>query len=254
VFLPCILPRDSSWMSSTRLSAYQDFLDCLTRTFPIDDPESRADSYFVGYSHFGIKFRVGKVNFALPHFSLTLAVQGGRMLEMKLRRKKSKTIPGGEIWEKKKLGEEALSCYRNKIVKHVGEFCYQELGIQAEVSKVRSSYAFGGCSLEICLIDAGSLGRIPRPWLSLAIEGEESSILRNIQENERLRALWGALAINLELLTECRHSALEESFFPVLSGYPGWLCAIYSSCPNHFNEPIFDDVKSLIEIKDESPR
>ena len=173
------------------------------------------------------------------------------MLEMKLRRKKSKTIPGAEVWDKKKLGDEALSSYRNKIVKHVGEFCYQELRTQAEVSKTRSSYPLGGCGLEICLIDAGGLGRLPRPWLSLAIEGEESDILRNIQRNENLRALWGALTINLELLTECRDSALQENFFSVLSGYPGWLCAIHSPCPNHFNEYIFDDVKTLIEMAEE---
>ena len=167
---------------------------------------------------------------------------------MKIRSKRSKNLPGGEIWEKKKLGSDALNSYLPKIEKHVGVFCASCVIDEpklVDVDKIRCKTSIGIVDREICQIMKNPL-YTTRSWLSLSLEGSEEQIERILKNCPEYKTLYEVLSVLLQILRRERVRALREIFFPVLSGYPAWLNLLHSNSPEQSHNVIYDDCVNLL--------
>ena len=175
-------------------------------------------------------------------------LQGRDKLEMKIRSKRSKTLPGAEIWDKKKLGTDALDTYLPKIEKHVGSFCAScvvEEPLLVDVDKIRCKSSVGIVDREICQIMKNpSYSR--RAWLSVALEGSEEEIGRILKTSPEYQSLYEVLAVILTIMQRERTHCLSQKFFPVLSGYPAWLNILRSEAPEQSAGVIYDDCVNLL--------
>lgn len=183
---------------------------------------------------------------------------------MKIRSKRSKNLPGAEIWDKKKLGTDALLTYLPKIEKHVGSFCASVVVSEpqmVDVDKIRCKSTVGISDREICQIMKNP-SYTARSWVSVALEGSEEEIERILRTNPEYQSLYEVLKVLLLIVKLERSNSLVHKFFPVLSGYPAWLNVLHSSSPEQSAGIIFDDCAALLnfvgygssEKKEEEPR
>lgn len=168
---------------------------------------------------------------------------------MKIRKKRSKNVPGAEIWEKKKLGTDLLASYLPKIEKHVGRFCgghIVEVPRVANVDKIRYNNYRRGVHEEICIIRSIP-GCCDREWLSLCVEGSEEDIASGLKSLQFI-ALYEALSLALLIIRTQRVNALSSKFYPILSGYPAWLNVLHSSTPEQSYDIIYEDCECLLSF------
>lgn len=176
--------------------------------------------------------------------------QGRDKLEMKIRSKRSKSLPGAEIWDKKKLGTDTLETYLPKIEKHVGPFCASCVVDDpqlVDVDKIRCKSTVGIVDREICQIMKNP-AYTNRAWLSVALEGSEEEIGRILKSSPEYQALYNVLDVILLIVQTERVNSLRAKFFPVLSGYPAWLNILRSDTPEQSSGIIFDDCSNLLSF------
>lgn len=177
-----------------------------------------------------------------------MLLQGRDKLEMKIRSKRSKTLPGAEAWDKKKLGTDSLETYLPKIEKHVGAFCAScvvEEPILIDVDKIRCKSTVGIVDREICQIMRNP-SYTSRSWLSVSLEGSEEEIGMILRTNPEYQSLYEVVTVILLIMQRERVSCLRSKFFPVLSGYPAWLNVLRSDCPEQSASIIYDDCVNLL--------
>jgi hypothetical protein len=167
---------------------------------------------------------------------------------MKIRSKRSKNLPGAEIWDKKKLGTDPVESYLPKIEKHVGHFaasCVVDNPQLVDVDKIRCKSAVGITDREICQIMKNP-SYTTRSWVSVSLEGSEEEIGRILKTNPEYQSLYEVISVLLQIVQQERLQALQHKFLPVLSGYPAWLNVLRSETPEQSSNIIYDDLVNLL--------
>ena len=166
---------------------------------------------------------------------------------MKIRSKRLKSLPGGELWVKKSLGSEPLVSYMPRIEKHVGSFaasCVTDSPRVVDVDKIRCKSNVGLVDREICQILKNNYTK--RSWLTLSLEGSEEEISKILKTNPEYQSIYEALSLILLIVQSNRTDALRTKFFPVLSDYPAWLNILHSDTPEQSSSIVYDDCASLL--------
>ena len=173
---------------------------------------------------------------------------------MKIRVERRMFPPGLEVWTKKKLECGSIELNREKIIKRIGESFYRsilERQIYVEVDKTRSNRMTNKFAyIETCFISLREpIGLRPRPWISIAVEGSTAECITDALCNDlKLRVLWDCLRICNRILADHYIPATSNGFFPVLSGYPAWLVALYAESHDQFVDIIRGDVEELLRF------
>ena len=241
IFLPYCLPTDIDWVPNIdSLGAYESHLDQLLTSFGVQQAsafsDSRDDSYVIGGSRFGIKYRAGS------------------KLEVKIRTEVYEHHI--EQWEKEKYGKKAgnptLAHHANIIIdllhkKHVhfpGDDALIKEPQMIGVSKERNTKELTeNIEREVCMIHTN---RHPRKWLSIALEGPLFDIKQCLRGNE-MHLLWETLLCALTIAnTNDLKIARERTFLPVVGGFPSWVRIASAYATNTEVEGVVGNVQSFI--------
>ncbi len=161
------------------------------------------------------------------------------------------------MWSKNKFGKKSLEKYTNDILSTLKDQNILEAGDDAilvaprfiGVEKKRINQFLCNASLEICeisIVMGDSHSPITsRNWLSISFEGNEADIEESLRLSTEFNSdLWACYNLCNTLYHSDKLTASQKSFFPIISGYPEWIYALYN--PLHLNSPEYIISRDLI--------
>lgn len=221
-FLP-ILEESDSWIPAEQAEAYNKAIEAVKKEFTYredeEDTEIRDDTYLIGRSYFGLKYR------------------DDQKLEMKVKTE-NKPI-WMEKWSKVRFGKKLIGHYKQDIMSYLQDVGHKDPSNEKfidepqflTVHKKRDTAPENRVSVEIGQLTVSKeqvnfKGEVKRrEWLTVSVEGDSAAIEGFVWQHHKADgdSVWNILQLGKDIYEQHNDHALEHSFVPVVSGYPLWI-------------------------------